>query len=44
MGHLSYYLLIAQVEDYNVMINGRHVKTFEKLQLVKEMITQMVVC
>ena len=52
-GHSRYYLPNAKVKNYNVMIDGKHVfgqpikshiKTFEKLQLVKEMITQMVVC
>ena len=39
IGHLICYLPIAKVKDYNVTIEGK-----KKLQLVKEMITQLVVC
>ena len=56
LGHSRYYLPTAKVEDYNVMIDGKnffdqsikndikHSKIFEKFQLVKEMITQLVAC
>ena len=45
----KYYLPTAKVKDYNVIIDGKNlfdqpIKTFEKLQLVKEMIRQLVVC
>ena len=56
IGHSIYFLPTEKVENYNVMIDGRNffdqpvkndIKSYEnirKLQLVKEMITQLVVC
>ena len=50
--HKNYYLPIAEVKDYNFVIDGRkfidqpikmtlkHMITLERLQLVKEMVTQ----
>ena len=50
--HKKYYLLTIKIKDYNVMIGGRNffdqpvknnLATYEKLQLVKKMITLLVV-
>ena len=54
-GHTGYFLPNVGIKHYNVMIDRqnffdhplkmiKNVITFEKLQLVKEMITQLVVC
>ena len=53
--HSGYYLPSVELKDCNIMINGenffdqpvkdnKHMKTLEKLLLVQEMITQLVVC
>ena len=54
--HSTYYLPKVEIKDYNVMIDGKNffdqpinsnIKTYEnirKMLLVKEMITQLVVC
>ena len=54
--HSRYYLSAANIEHYTVINDGKtymishlqmikmHMKTFKKLQLVKEMITQLGVC
>ena len=51
--HSGYYLPNIEIKDYNIMINGENyfdqpIKnykvTLEKLLLIKEMITQLVVC
>ena len=41
--HTQLFLPIVEIKDYNVMIDGRNdLKTFEKLELVKLMIIQLV--
>ena len=44
--HSGYYLPNVEIKDYNVMINGEIFfdQPVEKLLLVKEMFTQLVVC
>ena len=51
--HKNYYLPTVEIKDCNVMIDGQNffdqpvesdLKTYEKLKLVKEMITLLVVC
>ena len=54
-GHSRYYLPTEKVKDYNVIIDGKnffdqpiksyikHMKTLEKLKLIKEMIIQLIV-
>ena len=44
--HSGYYLPNVEIKNYNVMINGENFfdQPVEKLLLVKEMITQLVVC
>ena len=51
--HKNYYLPTVEIKDCNVMIDGQNffdqpvesdLKTYGKLQLVKEMITLLVVC
>ena len=53
--HSEYYLPKVTIKDYNVIIDGKNIfdqpiinlknmKILEKVQLVKEMITQLVVC
>ena len=51
--HSTYYLPKVEIKDYNVMIDGKNffdqpiksnIKTYDKLLLVKEMITRLVVC
>ena len=51
--HTGYFLAKVEIKDYNVVIDGqslfdqpikndeKHMITFEKLQLVKEMITEL---
>ena len=45
--HTGAYLPNVEIKNYNAMINGEnffyHMKTLEKLQLVKEMTMQLVV-
>ena len=40
--HTKYYLLNVEIKYYNVMIDG-HMIPLEKLQLIEEMITLLVV-
>ena len=53
--HSKYYLPKVEIKGYNVKVDNtflinqkiiilKHMKTFENLLLVKEMITQLVVC
>ena len=53
--HPGYYLPNVELKGYKIIINGenfldqlmknnKHMKTLQKLLLVKEMITQLVVC
>ena len=53
--HSNYYLPKVEIKDYNVIIHSKnvfdqpinslkHLKILEKLLLIKEMITQLVVC
>ena len=54
--HSGYYLPKVEIKDYNVKTDGKnffdqpkimilkHMKTLEKLLLVKEMVTELVVC
>ena len=40
--HTKFYLPTEEIKDYNVIIDGlKHMITLERLQLVKEMITQL---
>ena len=47
VGHARYFLSTVEIEDYNVMIDEQnlfnHMITFERLKLVRDMITQQVV-
>ena len=40
--HTKYYLPNVEIKDYNVMIDGQMI-ALEKLQLIEEMITLLVV-
>ena len=46
-GHAIYFPSTVEIEDYNVMIDEQnlfnHMITFERLKLVRDMITQQVV-
>ena len=47
VGHARYFPSTVEIEDYNVMIDEQnlfnHMITFERLKLVRDMITQQVV-